>query len=176
MRKIIGIDVDLTVVDALTPWVEWYKDLTGHDISEEMLELDYGLEELMHQHASPLDFWKKSDLYDNLEPISSSKVNIDILSEHFDIIFISACFPEHAQSKEYFLKRNFPYLKGFINTQSKGFVRCDYYVDDYGKYLKQVQDGNPDCITFQHETPLNQDKITYSWDEIKDKIFRLEKL
>ena len=175
-RKILGIDVDLTVVDSLTPWVEWYDKLTGHDISEEMKKLDYGIEELMHMHSSPLDFWRKPDLYDSLEPFKDAKINIDILSEHFDIVFFSSCFPEHTQSKEFFIQRNFPYRKGFIATSNKGFVRCDYYVDDYGKYLKQVKEGNPNCTTYQIATDLNQDKLTYTWEQIKDEIFIKENL
>jgi hypothetical protein len=47
-------------------------------------------------------------------------------------------------------------------------------VDDYGKYIKQVEDGNPDCISYQIETGLNGDKETHTWEEIKEDIILRE--
>ena len=31
MEKSIGVDVDLTIVDTLTEWVEWWEEKTGKE-------------------------------------------------------------------------------------------------------------------------------------------------
>ena len=65
-RPVLLVDVDLTVVDSLSPWVEWYTNLTGHSIDEDIQSVSWNVENLMHNHDDPLSFWKKPDLYDNL--------------------------------------------------------------------------------------------------------------
>lgn len=176
MRKVIGVDVDLTVVDTLHPWIGWYYKLTGHNVEEEMKSYEYGIEELMHNHNDPMAFWKKSDLYDDLQPIVGSKEALFHLSKHFDIVFVSASFPEHTMSKEFFLKRHFPFMKGFVSTRQKGFVKCDYFIDDYTKYLNQVKEGNPDCVTYHFATELNKNKTSCTWRSIFEDIMTREGL
>ncbi len=167
IRKILAVDVDLTVVDAVTPWVGWYKNLTGEDLGDISSE-NNNLEEMMHAHHDPLEFWKKKDLYDNLEPFSSAVLYLKALSKYVDIIFVSACKPEHEQSKKFFLKRNFPYMKGFISTHEKHFIKCDYFVDDYKKYIREVSETGAKCYQIKSQLNSSSDgEFPYmEWHEI----------
>jgi 5'(3')-deoxyribonucleotidase len=173
-KPILAVDVDLTVVDTITHWLTWYKQITGHCIENDIFGQHYDIEKIMSMHLSPRDYWKLPDLYDKLEPIEGSVNALTKLSEKYDIIFVSACFPEHEMSKKYFIQRNFPFYKGFISTNKKGYVMCDVFIDDYSKYLKQVQDLNPECLCIMHKSPLNQnlesDFPVMSWDEILKKL------
>jgi len=157
---IIGIDVDLTVVDSVTPWKEWYKKLTGHDISDEIDTTDYNLEKLMKMHNDPLAFWRKSDLYDNLEAYKDAVEYINVLKEEGHIIlFVSSCMPEHEQSKRMFLQRNFNF-DGFISTHDKQYVDMDFFIDDYDKNLNAVSNFRSDCKCFRIDSEVNRSAPT----------------
>lgn len=167
MRKIIAVDIDLTVVDTLTPWLEWYKKLTGHNIIEEISNTEWNIDKLMHYHNSPMDFWKQANLYDELQPIPEAKRALDELSKDFDIIFVSSCYPEHIRSKEFFIKRNFPYYKAFIDAHYKGYTRCDFFVDDYKKNIEQF----PGYVkTFHIRSEINKNSTNIQWFDILKEI------
>lgn len=168
-KKIIAVDVDLTVVDTLTSWLGWYKKLTGHDINIGE-EVEYNIETLMHKHSNPLAFWKLSNLYDNEPVIPEAKNVLDKLNDKYDIIFVSSCFPEHYESKQFFIQRNFPYNKGFISTSNKGYIKCDVVIDDYYKYLDQFDDS---VIKFMIKTDVNKNQTIYnpvSWNKIYEEL------
>jgi 5'(3')-deoxyribonucleotidase len=133
------------------------------------------LETLMKNHNDPLQFWRKPDLYDNLKPLDDALIYIPKLKElGLEIIFVSACMPEHEQSKRFFLQRNFPFMGGFISTGDKSFVRCDYFVDDYKKYCRQMKDH---AHVFHIKTELNtpSEEFPYvTWEEIYNRIRRTE--
>ncbi len=155
--KIIGVDVDLTVCDSVTPWKAWYAKLTGHDISKEITEVNNDLQDLMKRHSDPLSFWKKDDLYDDIEPFEIAiKVLTKLSDMGFTIVFVSSCFPEHENSKRMFLKRHFPMSSGFVSTSDKQFVKMDYFIDDYKKNLKLVQLWQPECRCFHVESGINK--------------------
>ncbi len=164
--KIIGVDVDLTVVDSVTPWKKWYLDLTGHDLGE-ITSVNSNIQDMMHQHSDPLSFWK-NPIYDNLEAFQDAIEVLTVLNaEGYRIVFISACFPEHTESKRMFLRRNFNFEHGFIATHDKQYCRVDFFIDDYMKYCKLVKDANPGCTVFQHKTAINEtgDHPYGTWDD-----------
>jgi len=170
MKKLLCCDVDLTVVDTLSSWFDWYRELTGHNVLEDIGGVEYDIQELMHKHESPLDYWKKHDLYDNLLPIKDAQYALNKLKNKYDIIFVSSCFPEHIVSKERFLNRHFPYNKGFISTQQKGYVKADVVIDDYSKYLNMFSD---ETQKFMIETILNKSSETFQpmkWEEIIERL------
>jgi len=164
---IIGVDVDLTVVDSVKPWKQWYKNLTGHDIGEVTRE-NNDIEALMHQHSDPLSFWK-GPIYDDLEAFPEAiQVLTELHNRGYRIVFISACFPEHIESKRMMLMRNFKFPHGFISTHDKEYCKVDYFIDDYSKYCGKVSQYNPDCKVFQFKTEINTNSGLYhygSWED-----------
>jgi len=171
MEKIIAIDVDLTVVDTVSPWKDWYHKLTGHDIGEISSE-NNDLETLMKRHDDPLKFWRDPKLYDDLMALEPALYFIEKIHDlGVKVVFVSACMPEHESSKKFFLRRNFPYMEGFISTADKRFVKCDYFVDDYRRYCDEMYEEGVNV--FQIKTSLNSpsDKYPYcTWDVIYEMI------
>lgn len=156
---VIGVDVDLTIVDSLTPWLEWYEFKTGHS-----LELDFkdihdrslNLSELMIKHESPTDFWRTKNLYDSLELLSGVKEILTELMKEHEVIFISYCFPEHIDSKLSFLKRNFGTDIKFIDTKHKEYIYLDVFFDDNTSFIDRMIQKNPKTICVQKKTSINQ--------------------
>ena len=157
--NLIGIDVDGTVVDTFSKWIEYIKDNHGVELS---MEDD---EELLNEY---LHFWEQFDLYDDLELIEDAKESIDFLSRNNRIVFISSCFSEHEESKKNFIKKHFPYAD-FIATSDKQKVPVKVMIDDYKGYLKKFDD---DVLKIQIKngyTKGNDPKFLHlSWKEIKE--------
>lgn len=166
---IIALDIDLTLVDSLTPWIGWYKHQTGHDLADiftDQQDRGFNIQDLMLQHSSPLDYWKSTTLYDNLEPLPNSIEAVRALQElGHDIIFVSYCFPSHIDSKIAFIKRNFGPDVKFIDTKHKEYVKMDMIVDDHSEFLLNVQKLQPDCITITKKTPINAVKTDLYFEE-----------
>lgn len=168
-KKVIGIDVDLTVVDPIPKWIDWYQQQTGHYLLDDLKDREFSLEKLMTNHHDPVLFWKKHDLYDDLLPIPGSVEGItELCNSGFSIVFISHAYPEHYHSKHLFLKRNFKIPFGFISTGDKGYIRPDVMLDDYEFYLDQVKSMNDECLCIKMKTSLNSDSNKYvykSWND-----------
>ena len=171
-KPILMVDVDDTVVPSVREWVEWYHDLTGHELTHDLRTngKTNDILDLMHKHRDPLEFWKQPRLYQAMQPRSGSVEVLREMAEHFDIIFVSASMPEHTHSKEMFLTKHFGFHKGFISTGTKQFVRADYFIDDYKKYLRDVQQYQPDCKCIQIRTKLSNEGEfpLLDWWEIRD--------
>lgn len=114
-RRLIGIDVDGVVVDTLT----LYKQVSPN------------LEDA-------LDFWRDENLYDNLVPMEGAVEKLETLNKYFDIVFVSRLKGNHHRSKVYWLKKHFPFMKGFVGTHEKWILNDSLLamVDDLEENLK----------------------------------------
>lgn len=163
-EMIIGVDVDLTVVDTLTEWLNWYEQETGHEIKS-FEGLSWNIDRLMVNHKDPMSFWKQVDLYDGLKPLKNSVEVLEKLSQNHQVVFVSQCEPEHEFSKRKFLDKYFPFSSGFVSTGDKHFVRCDIFIDDSGKMLKKF----PETVkTIMFKNILNENQLheRMDWEEI----------
>lgn len=149
---IIGIDIDSTIVDTITPWANWYTFHTGEKLN---FSENKNIYELMTCHSSPLDFWKQPNLYDNLTPYKKCVKVIKQLMEKHEVIFISYCFAGHLDSKVSFLKRNFGHNIKFIDTEHKEYIKLDVAIDDRGRYLRKIKEAQPNCRCIQKKSLLN---------------------
>lgn len=151
---ILGVDVDLTVVDSLKPWLDWFEDRTGRRVQN--ADGNYDLVPEMHQIMKearisgknwfdPMEFWHYDNLYDGLEPLEGA---VDALAAAKDsgwtILFISSCIPDHERSKKQFLKRHFPFASAFISTHDKQFIDYDILIDDKLEHARQGMIWRPD--------------------------------
>lgn len=167
-RKVILVDVDLTVVNPVVGWVGWYHNLTGHDIEDDMKDIEWNVDSLMHYHPDPLSYWKKPDLYDEMVPYPDAVKVLTALSSWCDIVFVSHCFPEHETSKRFFCQRNFPFMSGFISTKEKKYVKGDFFIDDLEKNLKDFIEHQPDSFVYKIKSQFNGkgDIPQSTWDDI----------
>lgn len=115
----LAVDCDNTVV--YMDWQGW------KNAQDELYQYD------------PLDYWRSHTLYDNLTPMSGAVETLRDLSEHFDIVFVSRLKGDHHRSKVYFLKKWFPFMKGFVGTHEKWLLAdsfCALIDDDWKNLVK----------------------------------------
>lgn len=168
MKKILFCDVDSTVVDTLNDWINWYEYKTKHFIDHIISHDNDNVEKIMNNDLiDPLDYWRRTDLYDNLKPINQC---VDVLKEFkniYDIIFISDCFNEHINSKRKFLKKHFPFIDKFIVSKgNKGKHYCNIIIDDYYKNLDQFDNSCKKILKMTRTNGKNGFYKPLDWSEI----------
>lgn len=195
----IAVDVDLTIVDVLTPWVKWmginhpedfvrpvYMSLDGH--------YNVHFHNLYNVDPQQInDFWKQNDLYDQLDPMEGSVEAYQALKEKYDVYFLSICYPEHKDSKEAFLQRHFGEDIEMIDSMScKSHYDFDLLIDDNPKVLMGVYNAKwtqtsprtkhllqhnqitPADLKFLSQGKLNPAiKHVNNWDEVNFTVDRL---
>ena len=142
----IAVDCDLTVVDTAHHWWEWLNKVTLSDNPYPLFEdgvVDYDLTKYYKKELDAIgidgyEFWRSSTLYDTLVPIDGAVEVLQHLHElGHEIIFVSTIKGSHHKSKYYFLKRYFPFMKGFVATKEKHLVGCDVIIDDRNNVLNK---------------------------------------
>ena len=176
MRKVIGVDVDGVVVRSD---IEWNKYLMNRaNVSGSLLPLDgpvaYNLSKYYPNVYDAMEFWRKKDLYDHMEPDYDSVKYLKSLSENYDIIFITALKGNHHKSKFNFVKRHFPFMKAFLGTKEKGYVKCDFMIDDRISNLQQFDPEETTTVFLdrgytQDDADTSKELFDFrckNWDEI----------
>ncbi len=192
-RPVIGVDIDLTIVDPVMGeqgWFEWLKRKYGiataevFNLGEDMLlgNLDYNLTQYFHitEGGDPFSYWKDETLYDNMTCYEDAKLVLQKLYEeyNFKIVFVSYTMQcgTHSLSKLNLLKREFPFISDedfhFHQTKDKGLLSpcLDYMVDDRNVFLNQMVDT---VKCFKYSTEYTQccelqrdvDEVS-NWSEI----------
>lgn len=188
---IIGVDVDLTIVDTLTGLIQYVKSKLPDEKSRQHLnkaiELyiqtfnDYGnfhelLDSVLKRYnvkAKAENYWRQKDLYDNLKPYEEAFEVINWFHRNgAKIVFITTAYPEHFESKMNFVLKYFPYAYDFVSLNKKYLITgIDYFIDDN---IQQIEDmmylGDPNIQCFLYRTPFNVDNPkyqTFTWLQIK---------
>ena len=145
---ILLFDVDGTVVNTPELWLNWISSKTQHKFPIQKMNYYESFDEQIKTISTNLDlydFWRQSDLYDNLVPYKKAvSAYEDYKSRDNKIVFVSHCniFPEHIRSKKAFLRKYFPDHDGFISTDKKEMVRGDVLVDDCPHHLLKYKEHN----------------------------------
>lgn len=136
-KPVIAVDVDLTVVDTLTPWFEWLRQYSDEPVKNEHNKYDLApemesiLDRAGYRDVDPLDYWRQHNLYHKLDPIPGCVEALEKAHKiGWNVVFVSSCFAEHTNSKAWMIKRHFPFAAGFIATHDKHFVAYDVIIDD----------------------------------------------
>lgn len=125
-RRIIGIDVDLTVCPSDQGWINWLNERSSKydpsmwlEFKSSTIKLPYNLGSMFAEEIEdPMEYWRELD-YTRLKPIKGCVEKLKELSTYFDIVFISAIKGQHTKSKYYWLEQHFPFNKGYIATKEK---------------------------------------------------------
>lgn len=171
MSKVIAVDVDLTVVRSDIAWYEYLLGPLGVGLAEKAHKVmvdehgrtyeDYHLPSISYNLAkdlfsvteNSLEFWDKSDLYDELEPIEHSVEALRILkSAGYEIVFVTKMFGGHYDSKIRFINKHFPFHDGIIGTDTKHHIKCDYIIDDRIDNLTNIENA----VKIVYNTPYDQ--------------------
>lgn len=187
LRPVIAFDVDLTVVDSLTPWVEWFQKETGLKAnlnpSQGLHEAGFQMIDLCKANGIDLDvisWWKKPDIYDDLEPMPGvvDFINRCRKTGNDKIVFVSHCFPEHENGKREFVKRFFK-PDGFVSTRDKWSVGYGVIFDDNPEVMRECIEHNKDHALhylFAGLCPETQNRprgapVFYNWNQMSEHFF-----
>lgn len=127
MKRLLALDCDLTVCPSDIGWFEYLRKKDAeyflkYGNSYKYIPKDgmlpYNLGELYPKLENTADYWRELD-YSQFTPIEGSVEKLKALSQYFGIVFISANKGTHTKSKYYWLKENFPFLKGYMATKEK---------------------------------------------------------
>lgn len=151
------IDVDLTLVDTLSPWLRWFKARTGVSLEPS----EYNIEDEMRLHMfneDPLDYWRGKDLYKDLMPYPLSTHTVrKLLEDNFEVVFVTwSPFSEQIKSKEDWLTKHFGNDIPVIHTHHKELIDADVMIDDNTEMLTKFLDRNPERIGLKYDTALNK--------------------
>lgn len=161
MNKVIGVDIDNTIVNSNYYWAQWcvhesgmYEDFASRiSLYEEAVQF-YDVSKVFTRFfpkERALDFWRADDLYDNMKPIFLAQKNLFILHKlGYKIVFVSALKGNHHKSKVNFMKQYFPFYDGFIGTKEKEFAKVDVMIDDNYEILNRFTDPNISLIYYDH--------------------------
>ena len=176
MKRLIGVDCDLTVCPSDIGWLEYMKYYNGFGkvvLREDGL-VPYNLAEMFSAVSNPYGYWRELD-YSQFTPIKGSVEKLQVLSEYFDIVFISANKGTHTKSKYYWLKEHFPFMKGYMATKEKFLMNNSVVamIDDRKDILekfdleKRVLYSTP--YTQSSECPVNF--LIQSWETFSIRAF-----
>ena len=170
--KTIVVDVDLTLVDTLTPWVEWWEFMTDSKFDWTKVGPDYSINKQLLEkmtHDEYMVFWNKSDLYDDLVPREGALTLLRWYSAlGYEIYFVSKCEPGHFKSKVRFLDKYFPFSEGLINTKHKHTIEADIYMEDHVEYTQAILDSRPHAKVYQFVTRDNEYQLCDGAEHIKE--------
>lgn len=178
--KTVMIDVDLTLVDTLSPWLRWFKARTGVELAPN----SYNVEQQMREHMfneDPMDYWREKDIYKDLMPYPLSTYTVrTLVEEGFKVVFVTwSPFTNQIASKEEWLDKHYGNDIPVIHTHHKELICADIMIDDNTGMLTKFLDH--DCnsyrVALKYDTVLNkgwsapypQKSLTVKgWDSVRE--------
>lgn len=179
--SVLAVDVDEVLVDVLPVQLQWCNIFAGTSLTMKDIGYEYNLEAVFPQVDGVMDFWSTPHLYQKLKPKAGAVEFLTKLNkEGWEIGFVTYCKKAHLSSKCKWLKKHFPFYKFIYATKEKGYVRCDYFIDDRNKYLNQQHENVKLLKMF---TPYTQDEKlnpkgvctpVKDWEDIYNELSRKE--
>jgi len=186
MRKILGVDVDLTTLRSDVSWWHWLKNMASYNslptTVDEYIARGHGINynisshfpEMKNANVDPMDFWRQEGVYDTIQPVDGAVECIKYLMGFYDIVFVTHNKGNGGRSKYNNLDRLFGRENfSFVVTKEKYLVRMDYLIDDRNDFLNNCHTYGIQPIKIktpfiqyeeQHESIIELD----SWPTIRD--------
>lgn len=191
---LIALDIDNVVFeDVLEHWVDFMTE-DDHNFNrfydkkilyDAMIESkEYNMEPIFNSFGlyDCRKFWKLRDLYTHYK-ISPSFKCIKVIDKWkslgYDVIFISACYPEHYGDKQRRLQEFFPDVP-FFSGWAKKFMRANVFVDDKPSTCESVAEYDPEVNVIQfmsrcqnlqrYDVEYKNVTVIKSWDALDRKV------
>lgn len=129
----IYVDMDSTLVDLMSNWIDWLnKEKSVKVTTKEIIHWDY-IAETFGEEAN--NFWKTKGVYNNVKPINGSVEFMYILQKMYDkenVVIISKCVKSNYDEKVKYAEKYFNILpNNFINASDKWqFTSDGILIDD----------------------------------------------
>ncbi|MGF6375001.1 5'(3')-deoxyribonucleotidase [Clostridiales Family XIII bacterium PM5-7] len=140
----VAIDLDNTIWNLTTPWIEHYNKVSGDSLKEEDIKTyniaDYiegRHEELLYYILEMPSFWECVDLYED----SEEAVNRLLDNPKVDLVIATATATENALHKINRLLELLPNLdsRQIVLIHRKDMLDVDFIIDDYHKNLVHLE-------------------------------------
>lgn len=150
-RRIIGIDVDDTLLELTGTWLDAYFLASGHRLSvEDVLDWnisryvlpDWAGDQSLTYGNGRFHELRTPELYRTVRPIPGAQWGVRTLHEQgHRLVAITSDTRAHAREKRRALARWFPELDEMVITQRKDCVRVDVLIDDAVHNVQAVSCG-----------------------------------
>lgn len=176
--KTVMIDVDLTLVDTLSPWLRWFKARTGIELEANTYELSTQMAKYMI-HECPMSYWREKGVYEGLMPYPASTYTVRKLVDNgFRVVFVTwSPYPDQIAPKEQWLTKHYGNDIPVIHTEHKHLIDADIMIDDNPKMLSEFLEARSGRVALKYDTRLNQNwsapygkkSLTMrSWDSVQE--------
>ena len=155
----VGIDIDNTIWDLVSPWLEWYNILYLDDIKYEQInEYNFFGMTTKATKKEMFDILHTPEFWDYVKPFEDSYSALKKFNNEFELYIVTKTSYKTPSKKFDNFFTYFPFLseKQLVNTSNKSLLNIDVLIDDYVKNL-----GNNTKYNFLINTPYNKKYSNY---------------
>lgn len=131
MRKVVSLDLDNTLVNIMTPWINYgnQKDGTKYSIDD----IDHYSHPFLMKHFDYIE----TPFFDNISPIDGAIEFVRELQSDYDVQIVTHTFEGHRESKLNFIKNHFGDLKVITTGSCKlDSIEGTFHVDDHLNHIE----------------------------------------
>ena len=177
MKRKLAVDIDNTIWDLVTPWLDFYNWYYDDDVKySDIKEYDFFNILKKASKKQMLDLLNIKGFWNLVEPYEYSVEYLRKLNDEYDLYIVTSTSYKTAEEKFNRFFKLFPFLNEsqLILTSDKGLIDVDIIVDDCPRWLE-----NKNSIKFLINEPYNQlvlDDTIIRVDNLKDVYNYLHKL
>lgn len=155
----VGIDIDNTIWDLISPWLEWYNILYLDNIKYKQIT-EYSFFDITTKATKKemYDILHTPEFWNYVKPFKDSYSALKKFNNEFELYIVTKTSYKTPSKKFDNFFNYFPFLseKQLVNTSNKSLLNIDVLIDDYVKNL-----GNNTKYNFLINTPYNKKYSNY---------------
>ncbi len=167
----LAIDVDETVADTLSRYIEWYSRDFGKTISLKDLDGTKPYQIIPPEHRRRVRTYPNDPtFFEDLPLIADAQAVIKELAEDHEVFFVTAAmeFPTSFSAKYAWLTRHFPFVDPlhYVFCGNKSIIAADYLIDDSPRHFEYFA-GTGLLFSAPHNTKEHRYFRLGSWKDVK---------
>jgi 5'(3')-deoxyribonucleotidase len=111
MKKLIAFDLDGVLADTLSSFIQFHNDRYYTQLTPKDFHSEYYWEVLQEPKEETLkkfDHFAQTNYFTNIQPIRGAKETIEIISQQYDVIVITARQLRHKKQTIDWIEKHFP--------------------------------------------------------------------
>jgi len=171
-KKILAIDMDEVVADAVPRFVEWYERDTGIFLTPQEIHGGEAWDAVRPEHRELASkYVYKKGFFRDLPVMKDSQEVIMELMTHYEVFFASAAMPfkYSLEEKHDWLEEHFSFVPNthWVLCGAKHIINADFLIDDRSKNFERFRGTG-----ILYDSPHNQKETRYhrvqNWQEIRE--------
>lgn len=171
MKQRIAIDMDEVIADALSGYLERYKEEFQIDLprADLMGKKVYAVVREEHR-ATVRDYPVAKTFFRNLQAIEGSQEVLEELSRHYEIFIATAAMevPTSFVAKFEWLQEHFSFISpmNIVFCGDKSILSADYLIDDHARHFANFR-GEGILFTAPHNINETGHRRVDNWQEVR---------